>query len=217
MTYVYRYLQCTKKRDWRNKIRVIFTCSVTAMEVILIYLLHGRSAAYIAVFTNNSKKCRRLWRQKNQQATEVCSPKRAAVVEKKRWKLSTLEKKKKKQCIPMNTVTAVNLTITDRIIIASRCRHSTIRSWIRTLRIQNHSRVQEMLITTSTDSLREFMLFSGPRLQSSLQGYTKRPVVTGYLHDPLGYQLQETRLHRPGRHFSKCPTPNSCTWALGIR
>ena len=37
-----------------TKIRVIFNCSVTAMEVILIYILHGRLAAYIAVSTNNS-------------------------------------------------------------------------------------------------------------------------------------------------------------------
>ena len=40
--------------------RVIFTCSlsVTAMDVILIYLLHGRSAAYIAVCTNNRKNAK---------------------------------------------------------------------------------------------------------------------------------------------------------------
>ena len=47
-----------------TKTRVIFTCNLTAIEVILSYLLHGRSAANLAVCTNTSRKCRRLWRQK---------------------------------------------------------------------------------------------------------------------------------------------------------
>ena len=67
-----------------TKTRVIFTCNLTAIEDILSYLLHGRSAANLAVCTNNSKKMPNTMTTKTQQATEVCSPKRAAIVEKKR-------------------------------------------------------------------------------------------------------------------------------------
>ena len=61
VTGVYRwYLQYSVPRNAteiaETKIRVIFTCSVTAMELLLIYLLHRRSAAYIAVYVRITEK-----------------------------------------------------------------------------------------------------------------------------------------------------------------